>query len=164
MKIPVWLKLVLLIVFATAFQASFASALRIHGVQPDLNKVVLICIAINTSTYSAIAYGFLSGWLIGSVVGVSVGSYLISRMALAAALGLLELRVFRDNPFVLIFAALTGSMLCEAVFFLFSPQQDTARWVHQALGETIYNLLFILPISAWVRRIVPPTRGLVYTS
>ncbi|MCS6830142.1 MAG: rod shape-determining protein MreD [bacterium] len=164
MKIPAWLKLVLLLLFATAAQAVFAHRLRLHGVQPDFNKVVLICIAVNTSVIVATAYGFLAGWLMGSVVGASVGSYLVSRMTLGLSLGLLELRVFRHNPVVLIFSALTGSMLCEAVFFLFSPQQDVGRWVYLAMGESLYNLVFIVPVSAWVRRILPPSPGLSYTS
>ncbi|MGC8784430.1 MAG: rod shape-determining protein MreD [Armatimonadota bacterium] len=164
MRVPAWLKLVLLILFATAIQAVFAHHLRFHGVQPDFNKVVLICIAVNTSVHVATAYGLLAGWLMGSVVGMSVGSYLISRMMLGALLGLLELRVFRHNPVVLIFSALTGSMLCEAVFFLFSPQQNAGRWVSLAVGESLYNLVFVLPVSAWVRRILPPSTGLSYTS
>ncbi|GIV16035.1 MAG: hypothetical protein KatS3mg022_1470 [Armatimonadota bacterium] len=164
MRLPAWLKLVLLILFATTVQAVFAHHLRFHGVQPDFNKVVLICIAVNTSVHVATAYGFLAGWLMGSVVGMSVGSYLISRMMLGALLGLLELRVFRHNPVVLIFSALTGSMLCEAVFFLFSPQQNVGRWVSLALGESLYNLVFVVPVYAWVRRILPPSTGLSYAS
>lgn len=163
-RVPVWLKLVLLMLLATAVQGSFAHYLRVWGVQPDLNKVVLICIAVNTPVHVATACGFFSGWLMGTVVGLSVGSYLVSRMLLGASLGLLELRVFRHNPVVLIFSALTGSMLCEAVFFLFSPQPNVSQWVYQAAGESIYNLLFVLPIAAWVRRILPPGPGLVYAS
>lgn len=164
MKVPAWLKLVVLILFATAVQAVFAHHLRLRGVQPDFNKVVLICIAVNTSVHVATAYGFLCGGLMGSVAGMSVGSYLISRMMLGALLGLLELRVFRHNPVVLIFSALTGSMLCEAVFFLFSPQQNVGRWVSLSLGESLYNLVFVVPVYAWVRRILPPSTGLSYTS
>lgn len=161
-RAPVWLKLVLLMLFATALQATFAHRLQIGDVQPDFNKVVLICIAVNTSAHTATAYGFLAGWLMGSLVGASVGSYLISRMALGASLGLLELRVFRHNPVVLILSGLAGTMLCETVFFLFSPQQNVGHWACLATGESIYNLLFVLPIAAWVRRIVPPSPGLVY--
>lgn len=164
MRPPAWLKLVLLLLFATALQGTVAYRLRIWGIQPDFNKVVLIGIAVNTSAHVATAYGFVGGWLMGTVVGTSVGSYLISRMVLGASLGLLELRLFRQNPIVLIFSALVGSMLCEAVFFLFSPQQNAGRWAVQATGESIYNLLFILPIAGWIRRILPPAPGLVYTS
>ncbi len=164
MRVPYWLKLGLLMLFATALQATLAHQIQIRGVQPDFNKVVLICIAVNTSIQVATACGFLAGWMMGSVVGMSVGSYLISRMVLGASLGLLELRVFRHNPIVLILSALAGSLLCEAVFFLFSPQENVARWVYQATGESLYNLLFVLPIAGWVRRIVPPGPGLVYAS
>lgn len=164
MRVPYWLKLGVMLWLATALQATVAHRLQIHGVQPDFNKVVLICIAINTPVHTATAYGFLSGWLMGSVVGMSVGSYLVSRMALGASLGLLELRVFRHNPVVLILSALTGSLLCEAVFFLFSPQENVTHWVVLATGESLYNLLFVLPIAVWVRRIVPPGPGLVYAS
>jgi rod shape-determining protein MreD len=164
MKMPVWLKLALLMLFATAVQGSFAHHLQFRGVQPDFNKVVLICIAVNTPVHVATACGFLSGWLIGTVVGMSVGSYLVSRMVLGASLGLLELRVFRHNPVVLIFSALAGGILCEAVFFLFSPQPNVSQWLYQAAGESIYNLLFVLPIALWVRRILPPGPGLVYAS
>lgn len=155
MRLPVWLKLGLLLFAATALQAVFASRLRLWGVQPDLNKVVLICIAVNTSAHVALAYGLVAGWLMGTVVGMSVGSYLVSRMVLGAALGMLEPRVFRHDPPVLVFSAWTGSLLCEAVFFLFSPQPDVPRWVVQALGESGYNLLFVLPVFWWVRRLVP---------
>ncbi|GIV21813.1 MAG: hypothetical protein KatS3mg023_3564 [Armatimonadota bacterium] len=164
MRVPVWMQLVLLMLLATAVQGSFAHHLRVWGVQPDLNKVVLICIAVNTPVHVATACGFFSGWLMGTVVGMSVGSYLVSRMVLGAALGLLELRVFRHNPIVMVFSALTGSMLCEAVFFLFSPQPNVSRWVYQAAGESIYNLLFVLPVAAWVRRLLPTGTGLVYAS
>lgn len=164
MRPPVWMKLVLLIVLATVMQAMFAHRLQFRGVQPDFNKVVLIGIAVNTSVHVATAYGFLAGWLMGTVVGMSVGSYLVSRMVLGASLGLLELRVFRHNPIVLVFSALTGSMLCEAVFYLFSPQPNAPRWAYQALGESVYNLIFILPVAGWIRRMVPPTPRLNYTS
>lgn len=162
MRMPVWLKLVLLLVVATAVQAVFASRLQWGGVQPDLNKVVLICIALNTPAQAALAYGFVAGGLMGMVVGMSVGSYLISRMVLGAALGVLELRVFRHDPPVLVLSAWTGSLLCEAVFFLFSPQPNVSRWVVQALGESGYNLLFVLPVFWWVRRIVPSRGRLEY--
>ncbi len=164
MRIPWWLKLVLLMVVATALQATLAHRMRILGVQPDLNKVVLIAIAVNSSVQVATAYGLLAGWLMGTVVGMSIGSYLVSRMVLGASLGLLELRVFREHPMVLILSALAGGMLCEAVFFLFSPQENVARWAYLATGESLYNLLFIIPIAGWVRRIIPPSSGLVYAS
>lgn len=162
MKIPVWLKLTLLLIAATAVQGVFASRLRWGGVQPDWNKVVLICIAVHLSPLAAMAYGFVAGGLMGIVVGMSVGSYLVSRMVLGVVLALLEMRVFRHDPPVLVFSALAGSLLCEVVFFLFSPQPDVARWTVQALGESGYNLLFVLPIAWWVRRIIPPKGRLKY--
>lgn len=164
MKLPVGVKLVLMLVGATVLQAAFGSSLRIAGVQPDFNKMVLIGIAVNVSAPASAAYGFVAGWLMGATVGVSVGSYIVSRMTMAWLLGLLEARLVRHNPVVLMFSALTGSMLCEAIFFLFSPQPEVYRWLKQAVGESVYTVVFVLPITAWVRRLLPAGTRLSYVS
>ncbi len=155
--IPVWLRVVLLLVVAAGIQGAWGSALSIRGASPDLLLVTLTALALVLPPTGAAAVGLLGGWFTGALVGRSVGSYIVTRLLLGAGLGLLELRVYRANPLISAGSALLGTLFSEGVFFVLSPEQfanDIPKWAWLTLGKAGYHIVLIVPLSALVRRVI----------
>lgn len=152
-KIPLWPKLLLLVVIAAALQGNLTQLIAIKGVQPDLLLVCVVAIGVQSHFEQAAIWGFLVGWLSGSLVGVSLGSFIITRTALAMLLASLEARIFRGNPALWAGCAFVGTLLCETFFYLLSPHASTMRWLYTTLGTAVYNTVLVLPIGWLVNRL-----------
>ena len=154
-RIPIWFKLLVLILVSAALQGNLTQAIAIKGVQPDLLLVCVVAIGVHSEFDQAAIWGFLIGWLSGSLVGSSLGSFMITRTALAMLLASLESRIFRGNPLLWVGCAFLGTILCESFFYLLNPHTSTLRWVFITLGAAVYNMVLVLPIGYLVTKLVP---------
>lgn len=154
-KIPVWPKLLLMVIIAAALQGNLTQLMAIHGVQPDLLLVCVIAIGVHSHFERAAVWGFLIGWLSGSLVGVSLGSFIITRTALAMLLASLEARIFRGNPLLWAGCAFFGTLLCESFFYLLNPHTSTLSWLYITLSAAVYNTVLVLPIGFLVGKLSP---------
>ncbi len=154
-KLPLWPKLLLLVVIAAALQGNLTQLIAIKGVQPDLLLVCVVAIGVNSHFEQAAVWGFLVGWLTGSLVGVSLGSFIITRTALAMLLASMEARIFRGNPALWAGCAFLGTLLCESFFYLLSPHTSSLRWLYITLGTAAYNTVLVLPIGWLVSKFTP---------
>ena len=76
------------------------------------------------------AWGLWPGVLYASLSGPphgGFGSLIVSRTLVGFAVGWLEERIERDNPFLAVALVTAGTALADCLFFLFAPQRDRSR-------------------------------------
>lgn len=106
---------------AAGIQSAFLAKYPIWGAHADLVLIVIIVGGLLTKTEGALILGFSGGLLEGSLIGISIPSFIISRTIMAFFAGVLETRLFRENPLVSIIAVFIGTLIAEIIFLLFNP-------------------------------------------
>ena len=154
---------VILLLIAAAIQGNLPSWLTLKGGQPDLILVVLIAFALLLDPLSGALLGFLAGMLHGSVVGYSLGSFIVSRTIIGFAAGSVTIRLFSENPVVPVLAA-GGLTFCgEAVFLLANPTHDLLSSLNIILAKSLFNSLLTL-IVYWLLRWIEVRRKIKLAS
>ncbi len=64
------------------------------------------------------ALGFIAGLMHGSLVGFSLGSFIVTRTITGFLAGLVTTRLFSENPLVPALSAVWLTVVCEALFLL----------------------------------------------
>ena len=134
--------------------AALEDNLVIFGARPNLCVLTLLICSLYAGPGLGAGLGFFAGLLEGSYAPFYFGSLLATRLIAGAAVGSLELRVFRDNaPFALV-TVLVGTPLVEGLFYLFAPQPNPAAWAIGVLKETAYHGIMELPVYYLIRRLM----------
>jgi cell shape-determining protein MreD len=145
---------------AALLQMDLAYSLRIGRAQPDFIILFIVLTSMFCDANGGAALGFWGGLLTASVAAPphsGFGGLIVSRTLIGFAIGWLEARVFRDHPLLAIVLVAAGTFLAEALFFLFAPQHNVARWARVALVlPTLYNAALALPFYFLVRRFARP--------
>lgn len=149
------LRLAFALLIGFALHAAFSHSLRIGDARPNLALCVLLIACLFVGPNTGAAFGFLTGLLEGAYVAIHVGSFIVSRSLAGFAVGALEARIFRRNPFVAVLIVLLGTALTEGAFFLFAPQRQVVPWAVRTLYESLYNAALALPLYLLLRRFVP---------
>ena len=139
------------LVIAAGLQGNYPSSLTILGAKPDLILVVLIACSLAADPVFGGTLGFIAGLINGSMVGLSLGSFIVSRTMTGALAGFLTTKIFSDNPIVPMVSAGWITMACEAVFLLANPRPLLGVVIRLVLGKCIYNAIFTL-VLYWILR------------
>jgi rod shape-determining protein MreD len=146
------------VVFIAAIaQAAWGGGIRFYGAQPDLLTAVAIVCALFCDANGGAGVGFVAGLLLASLAGPpqgGFGSLIVSRTLVGFAVGWLEERIERDNPFLAVAFVFVGTLLAESLFFLFAPQRHISHWARSLALTTLYNTILAYPLYVVVRRIV----------
>jgi rod shape-determining protein MreD len=147
------LPVILFLLAAFVVHCALAGDMAIRGARPDiaLTSLLVCCLFVDSSTGAAL--GFLVGLLEASYADQFVGSIIVSRTLTGMLLGALEERVFRDNVFMAIAAAVLGTVATETLFFLFAPQPHALRWFIRTGEASLYNGALSIPIYLVARRV-----------
>lgn len=137
---------VLAVIAAVAIQGNLPAWLSILGGRPDLVLVVLIAFALAENPEFGAALGFFAGLMQGSAVGMSMGSFIVTRTITGFLAGFANTRVFRDNPIVPTVSAVWLTAVCEGLFLLANPRAELLTAVRIVIGECILNALFTLAV------------------
>lgn len=140
-----------MLVFAGALQGNIPSWMVIKGARPDLILVVLITIALGLDPGAGAVLGFLAGLIHGSIVGVSLGSFIASCTIIGFAAGFVTIRMFSENPIVPVIVAGVLTFAGEIMFLLTNPVAGFLVSLNIVLFKTLYNSLLTL-ILFWVIR------------
>ena len=154
------LGLMLAIFLAALAQSVFADAMEIRGARPDFLLMTAILGALFCDANGGAGLGFAAGLFHASLaapVHGGFGGLVVSRTLVAAAVGWLDERVFRDNPLIAVALVGVGTALAEGLFFLFAPQPHVAAWARNVGLTTLYNTVLALPIYLVLRRITGET-------
>jgi len=149
-----WLTAVLLLLAAAGQQGLIAGTIYGWcGAQPDLLLTVTLCIALLSDPQIGAFLGFASGLLTASLVGQTVGTYLMSYTLAGYLAGRFTARLFQANAFVVVLGVLAASAAAHVLHGLAAPSHlSLAFWVRTTLGGALWNAVLSLPISAILRR------------
>lgn len=140
-----------MLVLAAALQGNLPAWLVLKGARPDLPLVVLIATALSLDPLSGAALGFIAGLIHGSIVGASLGSFIVSRTIIGFAAGSVTIRLFSENPVVPVLSAGGLTLLGEVIFLLANPVPSLAASLKIILAKSLYNSLLTLVVY-WILR------------
>lgn len=130
---------VITLIVAAGLQGNLPPAVSIMGAKPDLILVVLVSYSLAADPVFGAGLGFIAGLIHGSFVGLSLGSFIVTRTITGFLAGLVNKRVFSENPFVPVLSAIWLTVVCEGLFLLGNPPRDLGLAVRKLIGECIAN-------------------------
>ncbi len=130
---------VVILVIAAGLQGNLPDALSIMGAKPDLILVVLISYSLAADPIVGATLGFVAGLIHGSFVGLSLGSFMVTRTITGFLAGLANTRLFSENPFVPVLSAIWLTFVCEGLFLLGNPPLSLSLAIRKVIGECIAN-------------------------
>ncbi len=134
------------LILAAGVQGNFPNSLTILGAKPDLILVVLIAYALAEDLIFGAMLGFVAGLIHGSVVGLNMGSFILTRTITGFLAGIVTTRLFSENYFVPVISAAWLTLVCEGLFILANPRIGLFAAARMLIGECIYNAIFTLII------------------
>jgi rod shape-determining protein MreD len=137
---------ILSLMVACAIQGNLPRFVTLFGAKPNLVLVVLIAYSLASEPGFGAALGFVAGLIEGSAVGLSTGSFIVTRTITGFLAGLVTTRLFSDNPIVPVVSAAWLTLVCEVLFLLANPLASVSAAGMIILGECILNafMTFIL--------------------
>lgn len=140
-----------MLILAGALQSNIPSWMALKGARPDFILVVLISISLTLDPGAGAVLGFLAGLIHGSIVGISLGSFIASRTIIGFTAGSVTIRLFSENPIVPVLAAGGLTFAGEIVFLLTNPANDFFASISVVLFKTLYNSLLTLILFWFIR-------------
>ncbi len=148
--------LILSLFLAAMAQSVWADAMQIRGARPDFLTAVALLGALSCDANGGAALGFAAGLIHASLASPPHGGFggiIVSRTLVAATIGWLDERVFRDNALIAVALVAVGTALAEALFFLFAPQPHVLHWAKAVLYTILYNTVLALPLYFLIRKV-----------
>ena len=143
---------IILMGIAAGIQGNLPSSMSILGAKPDLILVVLIAYSLAGDPVFGAGLGFVAGLIEGAAVGMSLGSFIVTRTITGLLAGLVTTRLFSENPVVPVLSAAWLTLACEGLFVLLSPRVAFAIAVRIIIGKCIYNAFFTLILYGILRQ------------
>ena len=153
--------LILALFLAALAQSVWADAMQIRGARPDFLTATALLGALFCDANGGAALGFAAGLFHASLAAPPNGGFgglIVSRTLVAAMIGWLDERVFRDNALIAVALVAVGTALSEGLFFLFAPQPHVAHWAKAVALTTLYNTLLALPLYLLIRKLTGETK------
>jgi rod shape-determining protein MreD len=139
------------LIAAASIQGNLPSGMSLLGAKPDLVLVVLIAYSLAADPIVGAGIGFIAGLVHGAAVGLSLGSFIVTRTITGFLAGFATTRLFSENPVVPVFSAVWLTAVCEGLFLLANPRMALVPAARVTLGECIYNAALTL-LLYWLLR------------
>ncbi|MDD4296491.1 MAG: rod shape-determining protein MreD [Ruminiclostridium sp.] len=154
------LVLSLLIYVTCLMQSTILDYIEIMGIRPNLLLVVAISIALARKDMESAFMGLACGLGMDILVGRTLGWYAMCLFLVCFSIGLINPKLYKENPLIPIFFVFFSSMTVETLYyfinFFLRGYQDFAFMVTRIIiPESIYNSatsLFLYPIILIVYR------------
>ncbi|MCL5283236.1 MAG: hypothetical protein M1330_00780 [Armatimonadetes bacterium] len=146
------LRAIILLLVSAFLQGMWANAMRIGSAEPNFIITFMLVAALFADLQAAPWLGFAAGLIESSFLSVYLGSFLVSRSLVAAAVALLGDRFYIDRVEAAIPVVGIGTLLADGLFYLFAPQYPFTVWGAQVLRETIYNVALAIPVFILLHR------------
>ena len=143
---------VICILAAAGIQGNLPSWMTIFGAKPDLVLVVLISYSLAADPEFGAGLGFIAGLVQGSIIGISMASFVITRTVTGFLAGLVNTRLFGENPLVPVISAGWLTLACEFLFLLANPRPVFFVAARTVLGECIYNSILTIFVYLILRQ------------
>lgn len=132
------------LIFAAGLQGCLPDAISLWGGKPDLILVVLVSYSLAADPIFGTSLGFIAGLIQGSSVGLSLGSFMVTRTITGFLAGLVTTRLFSENPLVPALSAIWLTVVCETLFLLGNPPPSLGMGIRKTAGECLSNAIFTL--------------------
>ena len=139
------------LIVAAGIQANLPASMSLLGAKPDLILVVLIAYSLAADPLFGAGLGFIAGLVQGCAVGLSLGSFIVTRTITGFLAGFATTRLFSENPVVPMLSAAWLTAACEGLFLLANPRAALVPAARTILGECIYNATLTL-LLYWLLR------------
>ena len=144
---------IIALIAAAGLQGNLPKFVSIWGGKPDLILVVLVSYALAADPAFGAGLGFIAGLFHGSLVGLSLGSFIVTRTVTGFLAGLVNTRLFSENPIVPAISAVWLTLVCEFLFLLGNPRPDMIVVASKVAGECICNAIFTLIVYFTIRNL-----------
>ena len=141
-------------------QTSVISTSSLGNFTPDLNLILIICLAVRTETPYLFALAFLNGVLMDVFSAGTWGFHTTTRLALFIALraSIQNLNYNRNHPFFLSLALFTGTLFMHLLILtMLLFRQDSGQMaflsVELAFHQAIINTVVGVPIIILLRKL-----------
>ena len=150
------LRVLLVLVTATALEGSLLDELRIGGVAVELLLLVAVLAGYHSGPERGAITAFFAGLLHDSIVGAPLGLHALVYAPLAVAVSSLELRMLRSTPvtdgIAVVAAVVAGQGLASVVGMMFGVLGPTTdEFVRQAILAGILTGIVAAPVNRVVR-------------
>ena len=141
---------------ALGLQTTWLAHFQLFGARLDLPLLCVVSAAMLLGARQGVVFGFVAGLLCGYSTGVSLGSFVISRMAAGGLCGLFDRRFSVDNPLAPPICAAVATLLSHLIFGLMSPASFVfVSWMNAALLSAALHAVLIWPFFAFMQMLVP---------
>lgn len=103
---------------AFLFQTTVAGFLRIRGVAPDVLLAMVVSLGLLFGPQAGMVAGAAAGLLLDVASGRYVGLHVLTLGTAGALVGLVERRVYKDNPLLPLAGGLAATLLDEGLTYL----------------------------------------------
>lgn len=131
----------IVILIAAGIQGNMPGWLNIFGAKPDLVLIVLISYSLSADPDFGAILGFIAGLVQESTVGGG-SSFIVTRTITGFLAGLINARLFGENPIVPVVSAAGLTFVCEAMFLFANPRPNLFIVGKTVLGECVINAIF----------------------
>ena len=130
-------------------QSTLFYNLRIFGTRPDLILAVVGSIALLRGWAQGLLWGVLGGLLEDLITGSLPGSHALAKSITGFILGLLEGKVFKENPLLPAVALFVGSLIEGIIFFMAAGAFGHIKWNFiTALRRTVWPSAVVTAVFA----------------
>lgn len=144
-------------VLATFLQVTVLDSLRLFGIKPDLVLILVIFYAFLSSQREGAFWGFVAGLFKDVATGGYFGLNALNHLLAGYLAGVLQTVLYKDNPFVVTFAALLVCLFQGLLYYLLlfylgifvSPGVALLKITFFGAG---YNALVALLLYRWFFR------------
>lgn len=146
------------LVLAILLQTTFMPQIRIFGGQPDLVLLVVLAWAIYSRLEVNVTWAFVGGIASDVMSAAPTGASVIGLLCMVFFIDRVKEQLFGVNIVIVMALTLLGTVVQQTIFLMVLAFSGfSVRLVEQffyvMLPTLIYNVVFIIPIYMFVRRI-----------
>ena len=147
-----------LIALAVILQATVIPQIRILGGQPDLVFLLVLSWSINGRLEQSVLWSFVGGIAQDLLSAAPTGASVLGMILVVFAIERLKQQVYRIGFMLIVGLVIAGTVLQKVVFMIVAAFAGFTiypvdNFTYIIIPTVAYNLLFIWPIYAIIRRI-----------
>lgn len=144
--------------FACLIQSTILDYVEIIQIKPNFLLVVAVTIALNRKDMESAFMGLFCGLGMDILIGKAIGWYAICLFLVCFCIGIVNPKLFKDNPLIPVFFVFTSSIAVETTYYLihsFLKGYEDIVFVFTTLvfPESVYNAVIALPVYPLISRI-----------
>jgi rod shape-determining protein MreD len=146
-----------ILALAAVMQATFVPQIRLFGGQPDLIMLLVLAWVITSPLEQAVTWAFVGGFAVDLLSAAPVGASIIGLITLVFIVEQLKGQLVNLNIVVLFGLVLLGTLIQYVTLSLMLVLSGFSirpieQFFYIVLPSLLYNVVFSVPIVAFVRR------------